>query len=196
MDQHKGLIIALVLLLSIFALSLALGFRPKAGDGPKSSGQAQNREAAKYSQDSWLSVMDDMLAPLAPAVRDAEMQASAASCGRGPGSFKLTDTDPCTVTIKPASDKRRTLSLQADKNTAFYIPGDKGELCAGSAAARHIKLRYEMNDADAEPWSEPSCWKPARNQQRYKLPVLSGGGVLTLSCDGCATNDGARLLLE
>ncbi|ATG91717.1 hypothetical protein [Methylomonas koyamae] len=194
MDQHKGLIIGLVLLLCLFALALALGFRPRANDKPADA-RSQNREASRLSTDSWLSVMDDLLAPLAPAVKPAEIQALDNHCRRDGGTLSLSAGSSCLIKISPAKAERRTLHLRGANNYQLLIPVDAGEACPQNSAPVRVRVKFELNEADSK-WEEPLCWKPARDPQHFKAPVLAKGANLTLTCETCSDGQTARLALE
>ncbi|WP_445371495.1 hypothetical protein ACH518_20910 [Methylomonas sp. HW2-6] len=194
MEQNKGVIIGLVLLLCLFALALALGFRPRANDKPADA-RSRNQEASRLSKDSWLSAMDDLLAPLAPAVKPAEIHPLDNDCRRDGDTLSLSANESCLIKIDPATAERRTLNLRGSDNYQLLIPVAAGEACPQNSAPVRVRVRFELNDTDSK-WEEPLCWKPARKPQHFKAPVLTKGANLRLSCETCGDGQTARLTLE
>lgn len=127
MSTTKIVIICLLLLMAIFFIGLSLNLIEKPDrDLSSESKERQQEVASDYKKDSWVSVIDKLLAPFAASFKPDDVDIN---CSHSNTGFQLNEQTPeCKITIPGFSESFKKLSLRPDKRNIqlkiTFLPTD------------------------------------------------------------------------
>ncbi len=116
MSATKIVIICLFLLMAIFFVGLSLNLIEKPNHtAPGESKAQQQKVASDYKKNSWVSVIDKLLAPFAASLKAEDVDTD---CSHTKTGFYLSEQTPtCEITVPGFSETFKKLSLRPDKRS-------------------------------------------------------------------------------
>lgn len=130
MSSTKIVIVCLFLLVAIFFVGLSLNLIEKPHHGISGKSEERQREVASdYKKDSWVNVIDKLLAPFATSLKPDDV---GINCLHSNTGFQLSEQTPeCEITVPGFNESFKKLSLRPDKRSVqlkiTFLPanGDK-----------------------------------------------------------------------
>lgn len=132
MSTTKIVIICLFLLMAIFVVGLSLNLVEKPNHGVSGESKERQQEVASdYKKNSWVNVIDKLLAPFAASLQPDDVDIN---CTHSKKGFQLNEQTPeCEITVPGFDGSFKKLSLRPDKRNVrlriTFLPtdGDKQE---------------------------------------------------------------------
>jgi hypothetical protein len=130
MSTTKIVIVCLCLLLAIFFVGLSLNLIEKPNHGISGENEERQREVASdYKKDSWVNVIDKLLAPFAASLKPDDVNIN---CSHTKTGFYLSEQTPtCKITVPGFSESFKKLSFRPDKRSVqlkiTFLPTDGDE---------------------------------------------------------------------
>lgn len=158
--------------MAIFFTGLSLNLIEKPNHGVSGgSNERQQAVAADYKKDSWVSVIDGLLAPFAASLAPEDVDISCAHTNAG---FYLNEQTPvCKITVPGFSESFKKLSLKPNK--------------------RSVRLEITFSPADGDK-QEPFFWPSAEFDDDTISFVILGNAdmqdetaaTIFIECNNCS----------
>lgn len=182
MSNTKIVIICLILLMAIFFIGLSLNLIQKPDEGlAEKSDKEQQKTAASYNENSWVKVIDGLLAPLAARLAPEEL--SLKNCSKTKKGFILNEQSPsCKITIIGFSEMFKKLSLKLSNRAA------------------KLNITYKPDEGDKEEFSWPT---KDRNDNEINFVILGKeklegqiAATIFLECTNCSNDRNVKVTFE
>lgn len=182
MSTTKIVIVCLFLLMAIFFIGLSLNLIEKPNHGVSGESKAQQREVASdYKKDSWVSVIDGLLAPFAASLKPEDIDIDCAHTKTG---FHLNEQTPvCKISIPGFSESFKKLSLRPDK--------------------RNVQLKITFSPADGDK-QDPFFWPSDEfDDDTINFVILGNADIkgetvatIVIECRNCSDQRKVKIAFE
>lgn len=168
--------------MAIFFVALSLNMIEKPNQGLSDADKERQLEVASdYNKDSWVRVIDGLLAPFAESLGPEDVTIDCAHSEKG---FYLNEqTSACKITVPGFSDSFKKLSLKPDNPAA------------------HLTIKYKPVDGEE---GEPAQWPSQESGTDNINFVILGNedkigkkvATVFIECDNCSDQRKVKIVFE